>query len=284
MKSPALAVFSLAALSVTAAAQEGKFHLLKHYDPKPGEVVISKSLSESPTGRLTVTDGATKQIGTLSLTRSRWLERRLLGSGPKVQVQYKVIADQLTSITALGTNKETEVNTGALVGKTVFGFRDATQRWRLFLKGQTADAAQAHDIAELEAYDNRRWFMASPVQVGQTWPIDPAFIRNLTERDLGKANVNATMTFTAVEKIGTEPTAVLTFKVETLGSKSGADGGLTVGASSAIAVSGTIHVSLNTMLDKKLTMTGSLTTIASEGTKSTLVTLPVKMTVTKTVQ
>ena len=62
--------------------------------------------------------------------------------------------------------------------------------------------------------------------------------------DLGKAKVNATMSFTAVEKIDNEPTAVLTFKVETLGSKSGPDGGLTVGATAAIAVSGTIHVSL----------------------------------------
>ncbi len=283
MKLTSLVALATASLLATATAQDGKFYLLKRYEPNPGQVVVHKSLSNSQAGRMTVTDGSSVRRGTISLTRARSLERRILGTGPKIQLQYKVIADQLTRSTELGIDKETEVVPGALVGRTVFGFHNKTMSWRLFLKGQTANTGQAHAIAELEAYENRRLFMEAPVQVGQTWPIDPAFIRHLTERDLGKVKINANMTFTAVEQIDNEPTAVLTFKVETLGSKSGPEGGKIVGGTAAIAVTGVLHISLKTMLDKKLTMTGSLTTMASEGTASTLVTLPVDLTVTKTV-
>ena len=233
---------------------------------------------------MTVTRGDSVQKGSLSITRARLWERRLIGSGPKTQLQYQIISDQTTTLTELAGKQGTDVVTGALVGKTVFGFRDTMRRWRLFLRGQTADNRQAADISELEAYENRRWFMETPVRIGQTWPIDPAFIRHLTERDLGKGKINATMTFQSVERIDNEPTAVLTFKIETLGSMSTLTLGGVGGGTASISVTGTIHLSLDTMLDKKLTMTGTLSTIATEGVQSTLVILPINMTVTKTLR
>ena len=269
-------------LLASASAQEGKYYMLKPHELKPGEVVVHKSFSNSQGGRMTITRGASVQKGTISITRSRSLERRLLGSGPKVQLQDKTLADQVTTITNIEGDQETETLSGALVGKTVFGFRDTIQRWRLFLKGQTANNEQASEIAELEAYENRRWFMESPVKIGQTWPIDPSFIRHLTERDLGRVKVNATMTFQSVQTIDNEPTAVLTFKIETLGSKTTTELGTTSGGTATAALKGTLHIALDTMLDKKITMTGTLSTIASEGTQSTLVILPVDMTVIKT--
>ena len=132
MKRTVITVLATATLVAVASAQEGTAYQLKLHELKPGELVVHKSFSDSQKGRMTVTRGAVVQKGSLSITRTRLLERRLIGSGPKAQLQYKIVSDQTTTLTELAGKQETDVVSGALVGKTVFGFRDAMRHWRLF--------------------------------------------------------------------------------------------------------------------------------------------------------
>ena len=280
MKPPVF--LTLAAIAAcTPALAKDELHHLKLHQPKPGQTVTVRIASDSSNGRITITRGASTQKGTMSVKRDRTFERSLQGTGPKTSLRYKVLVDQVVSSIELAGEKETESASGGLVGHTAFGFRDDSGRWRLFLKGGTATGKQAIELAELEAYENRRWFPKTPVAVGQTWPIDPGFIRHLTERDLGRATVEATMTLKSVGMVDKEKTAVLTFSIKTLGSSEGADG---KGAGALTSLQGTIHVALDTMLDKRIVMTGTLTTTARQHGQSTTITLPVNYNVTKAVR
>ena len=155
-------------------------------------------------------------------------------------------------------------------------------RWRLFLKGKTASNQQARELVELESYENRQWFQAAQVKVGDTWFIEPSFIRNFIERDMGPAVIDAKMTFKSVQIIDGEKTAVLTFSIKSQARKEDAYNFRT---SSAIAnLNGTLHISLATMLDKKLTMIGTLTTTVRQSGISSVVKSPVTYIVEKSVR
>ena len=90
------------------------------------------------------------------------------------------------------------------------------------------------------------------------------------------------MTFKSIETIDDEPTAVLTFKIETLGIN--VDANQKINSAARISLNGVVHLSLKTMLDKKLRMLGTLTTMAKKDGKSSVVILPVDMTVKKTIR
>ena len=155
-------------LTVVALAQASNFHLLKPHETQPGEVILHQSVSDSQNGTITVDDGSTKKSGRISIKRSRTLERRMLGSGAKAKLQYRTLADLSTTSTQYGKTKDTNSKSGVLLGKTVSGFRDNTKLWRLFLESGSADAELTQQISELEAYENRRWFLIQPVRVGQS--------------------------------------------------------------------------------------------------------------------
>ena len=90
------------------------------------------------------------------------------------------------------------------------------------------------------------------------------------------------MTFKSIETIDDEPTAVLTFKIETLGKN--IDANQELKSAARISLNGVIYLSLKTMLDKKLRMLGTLTTMANEDGRTTVVSLPVDMTVEKSIR
>ena len=277
------ATLSIAAgLTVAALAQASNFHLLKPHETQPGEVIQHQSVSDSQNGTITVDVGSKKKSGRISIKRSRTLERRMLGSGAKAKLQYRTLAELTTTTTEYGKTKDTNSKSGILLGKTVSGFRDNTKLWRLFLESGSAGAELTQQISELEAYENRRWFLSQPVRIGQSWPINPAFIRHLTERDLGESEVKAAMTFKSIETIDDEPSAVLTFKIETLGKN--IDANQELKSAARISLNGVIYLSLKTMLDKKSRMLGTLTTMANEDGRTTVVSLPVDMTVEKSIR
>lgn len=280
-KLPTLITSAVLTLCSTALAQQNA-HLLKLHEPRPGQSVVVHTVSDSPNAAMTITRGAAVQKGRTSINRDRKFVRSIRGTGATTQLVYKVLSDQIVTSIVLGAEKDTKTTTGALVGHTALGFRDSIGRWRLFLESGTSRNKQAAELAELEAYENRRWYPPRPVTIGQTWPIDPAFIRHLTERDLGKGSVEASMTFKSIETIGDKPTAVLTFQIETVGSSIDAAAGKEAGALASIK--GTLFVDLDTMLDKRLVMNGTLTTIARQHGSSTEIVLPVNYTVTKTVR
>ena len=272
---------TVVALGLSSFSQ-GQSYLLKPYQSPPGQTVVARSSSDASGGQITVMSHGVIKRGTVSIKRQRTFERRLIGTGPTAKLEYTVLIDQTYRSTTLGGKSDTSTKAGALTGQIAYGLRDDMSRWRLFLKGKTASNQQAVELVELESYENRRWFQDIPVKVGQTWFIEPSFIRNFIERDMGPALVDATMTLKEVTMMDGERTAVLNFAIKTQARKEEDHNFKT---SSAIAdLNGTLYVSLDTMLDKKITMSGTLTTTVRQSGISTVVKSPVTYIVTKSIR
>jgi len=263
-------------------AQSGQSYFLKPYEAAPGQTVVARSSSDASGGQVTVVSAGKVQQGVSTVKRQRTFERRVVGAGPTAKLEYVVLIDQTFRSTSLGGKKNESTTRGALTGQIVYGLRDDMNRWRLFLKGKTATNQQAVELVELESYENRQWFQAGPVKVGETWLIEPSFIRNFIERDMGPALIDAKMTFKSVEMIDGESTAVLTFVIKSQVRKEEVNSYRTSSASANL--NGTLLVSLATMLDKKLTMTGTLTTTVRQSGISSVIKSPVTYVVTKTLR
>jgi len=258
MNLPLIPTLTVALFSLSAMAQ-GQAYLLKPFEPAPGQTVVARSSSDASGGQITVTNGSSVQKGSSTVKRKRTFERRLVGIGPTAKLEYIVLIDQTYRSTVIAGSRDDKTHRGELVGQIVYGLRDDINRWRLFLRGKTASRQQAAELVELESYENRQWFKAGPVRVGETWTMEPSFIRNFIERDMGPALMDATMTFKGIEMMDGERTAVLRFRIKTQARK---EDGVNFRSSSAVAdLNGTLYISLATMLDKKMTMTGTLTTI-----------------------
>jgi hypothetical protein len=254
---------------------------LRVHDQKSGEVVRIHTKTDAPNGTMTSTRGAEETKAKMTLKRERILERRYTIEGATAKLEYRVVSDTTATGVEVGGVMESSNAASPLTGKSVFGFRDTYGRWRLFLEGATAGNAQAMELSQLEAYENRRVFIDQPVRVGQTWDIDPNFLRHLTERDVGHAEVKASARLDSIKEIDGEETAVITLNVQTVGTTDEPGGLAARGA--AITASGELHVSLATMLDKKLVLYGSLTTGARNGLERTRVHLPFRTEVIKTI-
>jgi len=215
----------------------------------------------------------------MNIVRERVLLRKATQVDGAPKLEYHVVGDSSTTSFGLNGPVQTESEKGALAGETVVGLRDRDGHWRFILREGKASNAQASDLAELESYENRRWFLDGPVQVGQSWPIDPTFIRHLTDRDTGNAKVEANATLERVEVIAGERTAVIALSVESRGSKEGSE--FENGAGVLISLKGSLHVTLKDMLDARLVLKGTLVTVTKEGNRLTRISLPLTMTVVK---
>lgn len=259
----------------------GQSVLFRPYQTKPGEVIVFRSSSDASGGKISVVDGSRVQKGSSSIKRQRTFERRVSGAGPTEKLEYVVMLDQTQREMRLGEKHDHSTQAGELIGQVVQGVRDGAGRWRLLLKGREATTQQALELSELEAYENRRMFQDVPVKLGQSWFMEPSFIRNFIERDIGPSLIEAKMTFKAIEMIDGERTAVLPFTVK---SQARNDAGTRFRSSSVLLdMHGTLYVSLNSMLDKKLTASGTMTSTVRQAGTSTVVKSPLTFVVSKTV-
>ena len=269
---------TLASLPVSLSAE--KAYLLKPFDQKTGQVLSIRSSSVSSNGKVILTRGGKTTEGALSMQRSRSLERRVVSSGANKGLSYEIIQDTRVSANDLeGPNGQTTLS-AALTGHSVIGFQDNFGQWQLYLEGKTATNRQAVELSELQAYTNRRWFVNSPVKIGESWPIDPAFFRHLILRDLGNARLAASMTLEAIKNIDGVETAILAFKLNTLGARDKSPRQLE--ASASIEASGKIYLALDTMLDREMILDGILKTSARNGDNQTSVILPFSIRTIKT--
>ena len=90
------------------------------------------------------------------------------------------------------------------------------------------------------------------------------------------------MTLEAVKNIDGVETAILAFKLKTLGARGKSPEQLE--ASASIEASGKIHLSLDTMLDREMILEGILKTSARNGDSQTSVVLPFTIRTTKMVK
>jgi hypothetical protein len=258
---------------------------LRPHHPAPGESVLVRTSTSSHDGTITVREGTKQRSGTIEISRNRTIERSITGTGKKEKLTLRILDDEVTTTTRLaGSPAKTERKTGPLAGLTATGMRDATKRWRIFLDNGTADTGKSAAISALEAYENRRWFPPRPVNAGATWPIDPAFIRHIVSRDLGKSPIDATMTLREIRKNpdGTPATAVIDCKIHTKGRRPENAGAPATGA--VVALAGTLEIDLATMLDTSLVLEGTLATYASDNETTTTINVPLRMQVSKSIR
>ena len=272
----------LALLLLAAPLASAEFIFLKPHRPEPGTTVRILTKSSSQEGTITVTEGEKVNQGPMNIVRERVLLRKATQVGGAPKLEYQVVRDSSTTSVGLNGPLQTECKIAALAGQTVLGMRDGYGHWRLFLRDRIASNGQAIELVELESYENRRWFINGPVEVGQSWPIDPTFIRHITHRDTGNATVEASATLERVELIAGERTAVITLSIESSGSKKGS--AFESGAGVLISLKGSLHVTLKDMLDTRLALKGTLVTVSKEGNRLTKVRLPLTMAIVKSVQ
>ena len=206
----------------------------------------------------------------------------MASKGGNKSLSYKILEDIAVSSNELeGPNSQTR-NVAALTGQTVVGLRDNFGQWQFYLEGATAGNRQVDELSELQAYENRRWFVDRPVKIGESWPINPAFFRHLLLRDLGKAQLKASMTLEEVKDIDGVRTAILAFTLNTLGARDKSAG--QPEASASISATGKLYFSLDTMLDREMLLDGTLKTSARKGDSSTSVIIPFTIRSTKTIK
>jgi len=256
--------------------------LFQPFHVPAGKVLVTRSTSDASGGQISVIHGSSVQKGTLSIKRSRMYERRILGAGLTAKLEYNILGDNIHRSTTMGGATDTEDYKGALLGHVVYGILDDMGRWRLFLKGGTATNRQARELIEIESYENRQWYQKTPVKIGDSWSINPQFIRNFIERDMGPTTIQAKMTFKSVEVIDGERTAVLEFDIHSQARKKSANNAQT--SSVTVNLKGTLYVALDTMLDKKLTLVGTLHTTLRQNGVTTLTKSPVTYIVTKSLR
>jgi hypothetical protein len=273
---------STALLLLASSLASAEVIFLKPHVPAPGASVRILTKSSSQKGTVRITEGEKVERGTMNIVRERVLLRKATQVDGAPKLEYLVVRDSSTTSFGLNGPVETESENGALAGETVVGLPDRDGHWRFILREGSASNAQASDLAELESYENRRWFLNGPVQVGQSWPIDPTFIRHLTDRDTGNAKVEAKATLERVEVIAGERTAVISLSVESRGSKEGSE--FESGAGVLISLKGSLHVTLKDMLDARLVLKGTLVTVTKEGNRLTRISLPLTMTVVKSLR
>lgn len=264
-RSPLLALMGLSLIAPAAAAP---LLTLRPYAQPSGQTLRIQTTTTSKGGRIIVEGHGEKAEGTTRLHRTRTLERRTAEDG--TTVHYTIIKDSSESSNELNLPTRPGSQTSALTGKTAAGFRDSTGHWHLYLPGKTPTSVQATELAELGSLENRRWFADRPVKIGESWEIDPSFLRRLLLRDPGTASLEATVTLTTVRNIAGTDTAVLTLKIQSVATQR--DTPNAPSETATLNATGTLLVSLDTMLDRSLIIEGSLlSTSRANGTLTTLV-------------
>ena len=283
MNAPArlLPIASLLVLLPGVGAAQA-LHRLTPYQQQPGEVMHIVTKSSSANGTVTITEGGADQKGKVTYERDRNIERRVGVSDGRPMIDYKVVSDLTKTSVELGGTTNPQTIVSSLSGMSVIGTRDGVGAWRFAIPDREPTLDQAEELAQIESYENHHLMPQEPVRLKQSWKIEPAFLRHLTERGIGFASIEANARLDQIKDMDGEPTAIITFTVETVATEGTSFDKR--GSGATIKAAGEIHVSMKTMLDKRLVLYGSRTTVTVEDGVRTKTVLPIKIEMTKTIQ
>ena len=272
-------ILVLSLLPLLASAGAEPVHSLKPYVQPTGQTLRIETTSASRDAKIIIETNGTKRSGTLGVGRIRKLERRVLPDGA---INYTIVADQSETTNDLDPATSPDKRSSSLTGLTARGFRDSGGHWHLYVRGRTPDNREAVQLAGLAAFENRQWFADHPVKIGESWDIDPAVIRHLLLRNIADAKLEASMTLRGVKNIDGQSTAVLDLKIQSVAVN--ANDAERTAETSTLNATGTLLVSLDTMLDRKLTIDGSLlSSTRANGTLTTVI-LPLTAGMTRTIE
>ena len=248
---------------------------------KPGESVRLVTHSETTGGTISQTLSGKATSGSIAITRERdltWTFRAPTADGTR-RGMVKVAALTSSTRTVLGGGKEDlVVDSSPLKGKLFAMSKTPTGDWKFELDGSVPLSRVKHEIEELTVYLKRDWYPAKPVELGESWEFDPAWVKMVIQKDLVKAQTIGTMRLRQVRRAVGRQQAIIDVSIRSTGGDYKTDGTV---ITATVELTGQVTVNLDTMLDESLELTGTITTNTDRVSDITKVKLPLKLTVTK---
>lgn len=245
-----------------------------------GESIRLVTHSETPGGNIQRGVAGKNSSGTINITRDRelvWTFRAPTADGTR-RGMVKVPKITTQTVTKIDGKEEKTNDASPLTGKMFAMSKAPTGDWKFELDGSVPLSRVEHEINELTVYLKRDWFPTREVKVGDSWEFDPAWVKLIIEKDLAKAQTIGTMRLRQVRHAQNLDVAVIDVTIQSTGADFKADGSE---SAASVELTGQVVVNLNTMLDEQLELKGTVTTGASKAGESTKVTLPIRLTATK---
>jgi hypothetical protein len=250
---------------------------------QPGQRVrmIARSLADNGRVETRGPDGNTSARMTVERAREIvWtIQERAANGTPRVMIRLP----QFVTISTLVVNNRPDVRTeiSPLTDKLLAATRNQEGKWEFVSDGRVLGKRDQELVEELAAYQDRAWFPEREVQVGDSWEFDPKWIKLVVQRDLRDALAVGTMTLREVRLTRAAQTAAVELVIRSSGTK------LTSSYRETAAIvdlRGRAVVNLQTMLDESLELEGMIHSESSDGSRRTIVDLPVRLSVTKKVE
>jgi hypothetical protein len=264
----ALAAFSEDITFGPVRAQPGqKIHLVSQVDATEGTIERER-------------DGK-KEKGEIRFYRSRdltWTFRAPAADGSR-RGMVKVSSMNTETKVRIQGKDETTTEESPLNGRMISMTKLPTGDWTFDLDGSLQTLRIEREMAELTRYLKRKWYPEYAVKMGDSWEFDPVWIKGIVEKDLSQAQTIGTMRLRQIRHSAEGKTAVIAISIESTGGDFRPDG---TEASAHMELKGEVAVNLQTMLEEKLTLSGTIDT--RSGTVGSFVTtrVPIQLTVTKT--
>lgn len=273
---PKLAVLALAAGPLHADVLFGQVIA------GPGKSINLVSNARSEGGTIEVEKDGRVSKGDIVHSRQRdlsWTFREPAADGAQRGMLSVARISTVSTITLDGKPETTE-DFSPLSGKMIAMSKPAGGDWKFELDGSVPMHRIDKEISELKLYLNRKWYPTRSVKLGESWEFDPAWIRMIIERELENAQTIGTMRLRQLRKTAGKDTAVIDVSVRSTGGDFRADGTAT---NAQLELNGQIVVNLKTMLDESLELSGTLVKRSGKPGDSKTITLPLRLSVTKTI-
>lgn len=214
-------------------------------------------------------------VSPVSVERRRLLERRTrrIVDGVEREVEFLVREDRTRDV-LLGTGRSDASREGSLVGRRLRATLGPDGLWSFEPVGRRLEAEEQAELGALVAYENRRWFPDHRVQVGDEWPIKASYVGFLLRQEVRAPKIEATARLEEVQR----GSARLSLSVRGEGQRRGRGAELTY---ARIELKGSLWVDLDTLLDRRLELSGSLEVGEVDGRTGSRARLPMRIFVEK---
>ncbi|MBK1792371.1 hypothetical protein [Persicirhabdus sediminis] len=269
---PALITAVSLALPTFALAEEVSYSFTAPKLAK-GQVVQITSEFSAPTGTITTSSNGSEKQGTMTLLHSWTMHREVLetSGSQETKLRYYIPSDIVTSTLTIDGETHTDTTEAALSGMEIFGDRNLSGGWDFSLDAKMPSPEQQQEILEISDYENRDWLPNTPVKIGDSWKFSPKYIQRVVEKDLHNATSSGTMTLLEVSEKAGKKTATLRCDIISDGFENDQNG---FSAGARFRCTGTIQIDLDTMIETKTFLDGTLVTGAQENGQRSVVTLP----------
>lgn len=247
---------------------------------KPGESVRLVTFSDTKGGTIERQVSGQSLSGTILLTRVRdivWTFRDPAADGTR-RGMVKVAKLSSTSRTVINGKPEESDDISPLTGKMFSMSKPPEGDWTFDLDGSIPSNRVTREIDELKVYLKRDWFPAREVNPGDSWEFDPTWIKMLIERDFPAAKTIGTMRFRQLRTGMSHQTAIIEISIQSSGGDFKSNGSASDGT---VELNGQLVINLDTMLDERLELKGTVTTNTDRVGETSKLTLPVNLLVTK---